>query len=415
MNTLRAICLLAFCGLLASCHSQNAKIEPSVQFISVPLAGEGGPDRSDRVEGRVVGALPGQQIVLYARSGQWWVQPLADHPFTAIQPDSTWKNSTHYGTEYAALLVDSGYRPPPTLNSLPGEGNGVIAIAATKGRPVFWQTWWFMLSTAAIFAMAVLTIFQVRMRQVSRQLALRVEERLTERTRIAQELHDTLLQDFLSVSMQLHLANDQLPDDSPAKSVLNRVLGQMKGVIDEGRNAVHALRAAKRGSQALGQALSEVPAEVAPAHGSSFRVIVEGMARPLKPLVGDDIYLVGREAIANAFRHSGATEIVVELYYARATLQLVVRDNGRGIDDENPRSRHEAFSGLQGMRERAERIGAKLRVLSRVGAGTEIEFSVPGPVAYLDRDSDRPVKWFSKPAEMDADEADSPAENERVL
>src|SRR5262249_20582882 len=162
------------------------------------------------------------------------------------QPDLTWKTSTHYGTEYAALLVDPSYHPPPTLNSLPREGDGVIAIAITKGRPIFWQTWWFMLSTAAVFAMIVLTIFQARLRQVNRQLAVRVEERLAERTRIAQELHDTLLQDFLSVSMQLHVASDQLPDDSPAKPTLNHVLNLMKGVIDEGRNAVHALRASNR-------------------------------------------------------------------------------------------------------------------------------------------------------------------------
>jgi len=414
-RSLKVVCLLIFCALFLSCHSQNAKIAPSIQFTSVPLAGEGGPDKLDRIEGRVTGALPGQQIVLFARSGQWWVQPLADHPFTAIQPDSTWKTSTHIGTDYAALLVDPGYHPPPTLNSLPRGGNGVILAAVTKGRPIFWQTWWFMLSSAAVFAMIVLAIFRVRLQQVNLQLALRVEERLAERTRIAQELHDTLLQDFLSVSMQLHVANDQLPDDSPAKPTLTHVLRLMNDVIDEGRNAVHALRASNRGSLALGQALSRVPPELAPASGARFRVVVEGVALPLKPLVGDDIYLIGREAIANAYRHSGATDIAVELRYARDTLQLIVRDNGHGIPSEFSRSKREAFSGLPGMRERAGRIGAKLKVLSRAGAGTEIELLVPGRIAYLDRDSDRPVKWFSKPTNPEANEANSVAESERVL
>src|SRR5579859_555166 len=175
-HLLTIVWLLILCVFLNSCHSQSAKVGPSIQFTIVPMASQGGPDNLDRIEGRVTGALPGQQIVLYARAGQWWVQPLADRPFTAIQPDSTWKNSTHFGTEYAALLVDSGYHPPPTLTVLPRQGDGVIAVAAAKGRPLFWQTWWFLLSSGVIFAMIVLTVFRVRLQEVNRQLALRVEE-----------------------------------------------------------------------------------------------------------------------------------------------------------------------------------------------------------------------------------------------
>ncbi|HKG23505.1 MAG TPA: hypothetical protein VKC34_16515, partial [Blastocatellia bacterium] len=94
----------------------------------------GGPDRLDTIEGRVIGARPGQQVVLFARSGVWWVQPVANEPFTTIDPDSTWKNSTHLGTEYAALLVEPGYRPPPTMEVLPKEGGGVIAVVTAEGE-----------------------------------------------------------------------------------------------------------------------------------------------------------------------------------------------------------------------------------------------------------------------------------------
>src|SRR5215470_11036527 len=360
-----SLCTLLICFLLVGCRSRDANVGPSIEFTSVPLAGEGGPDKLDRIEGRVSGALPGQQIVLFARSGQWWVQPLADHPFTAIQPDSTWKCSTHFGTDYAALHVDSGYRPEPTMDSLPRKGGGVLVVATTKGRPIFWQTWWFMLSTAAVFAMIVFTIFRVRLQEVNRQTALRVEERLAERTRIAQELHDTLLQDFLGVSIQIHLANDQLTDSSPAKSTLTRVLQLMERIIEEGRNTVHGLRSSNWGAQALEQAFSRIPAELAPAHGARFRVMIEGLARPLEPLIGDDIYLIGREAIANAFRHSGASEIEVELRYSPDTMQLIVRDNGSGIALEAMPSERGKASGLAGMRERSKRIGGLLRVLSR--------------------------------------------------
>ena len=96
---------------------------------------EGGPDKIDIIEGRVTGARPGLQIVLYARNGNWWVQPIVGEPFTRIRPDSTWTNSTHLGAEYAALLVDAGFQPAARLNELPGREGGVLAVAATKGSP----------------------------------------------------------------------------------------------------------------------------------------------------------------------------------------------------------------------------------------------------------------------------------------
>ncbi len=209
--------LLLFCVLLSGCRARQDVSGPSIEFIKVPLAGEGGPDKLDTIEGRVIRALPGQQIVLFARWGPWWVQPLADQPFTRIQPDSKWRNSTHFGTEYAAQLVDPGYRPQATMDVLPSKGPGVIVVAITKGRPAFWQTWWFLLGSAFACALAVATFFRLRMLQFTKQMNVRFEERLAERARIAQELHDTLLQGFLSASMQLHVADDHLAVDSPAK------------------------------------------------------------------------------------------------------------------------------------------------------------------------------------------------------
>src|SRR5713226_1753060 len=141
---LKKALLLGLCVLLAGCGARNKNAAPSIEFTRVPLAGEGGPDKLDSIEGRVTGARPGQRIVLFAKSGPWWVQPLAEQPFTRIQPDSKWRNSTHFGTEYAALLVEPEYRPQATMDVLPRAGGGVIALAIKKGRPVFWQTWWFL-------------------------------------------------------------------------------------------------------------------------------------------------------------------------------------------------------------------------------------------------------------------------------
>ncbi|HVP46545.1 MAG TPA: glycoside hydrolase family 16 protein [Bryobacteraceae bacterium] len=118
-------------GLLGGCHS--LRIQPSIEFTRIPQADEGGRAKHEIIEGRVTGAHTGQQIVLYAKSGAWWVQPLVTRPFTKIQPDGKWTAATHLGTEYAALLVELGYRPSVSMNILPSAGGDVAAIAVAKG------------------------------------------------------------------------------------------------------------------------------------------------------------------------------------------------------------------------------------------------------------------------------------------
>ena len=129
--------LVGLCGLLlAGCRMHQAQVEPSVAFTRLPNADDGGAARLAIIEGRATGSRPGQRIVLFARSGAgvWWVQPFADQPYTAIGNESRWTNSTHLGTEYAALLVEPGYRPPSTTKTLPGKGGQVIAVAHAKGK-----------------------------------------------------------------------------------------------------------------------------------------------------------------------------------------------------------------------------------------------------------------------------------------
>jgi hypothetical protein len=121
------------------------------------------------IEGRAEGARPGQRIVLFAKSGLWYVRPFTDRPFTAVAPDSTWRNSTHVGTEYSALLVEPEYRPPETLAAIPREGDGIAAVATTEGTPAFWQTAWFRVAYLAAVALAVLAWYRARTRQLARQ------------------------------------------------------------------------------------------------------------------------------------------------------------------------------------------------------------------------------------------------------
>jgi hypothetical protein len=119
--------------LLNGCATRQAATKPSIEFNVIPPVEEGGPDKRAPIAGRVTGARPGQQIVLFAKAGIWWVQPTTDEPFTSIQPDSTWTNTTHLGTEYAALLVEPGYRPPPTMEVSPSEGGDVVAVKIVPG------------------------------------------------------------------------------------------------------------------------------------------------------------------------------------------------------------------------------------------------------------------------------------------
>jgi len=232
----------------------------------------------------------------------------------------------------------------------------------------------------------IVLLYRLRLRQATNRINLSFQERLAERTRIAQELHDTLLQGFLSASMQVHVAADRLPDDSAVKPTLNRALELMRQVIDEGRNAVRGLRSTRSASLDLEQSFARIQQEIAGSDPDServeFRVVVGGERRPLHPVLRDEVYRIGREAVINAFRHAHAGKIEMELRYSARNLTLMVRDDGRGIDPNMLKAGRDGHFGLVGMRERADRIGARLQVMSSASAGTEIELSIPGNIVF---------------------------------
>ena len=203
---------------------------------------------------------------------------------------------------------------------------------------------------------------------------------LEERTQIAQELHDTLLQTFLSASMLLSVAVDELAQDSPVKPRLDRILQIMKHGVQEGRNTIQELRSTRIPD--LVQALSRVQQELAVHPDVDFRAIVVGRQEALRPSVWHEIYRIGREALVNAFHHSRATCIEFELEYADSSLCMRVRDNGRGIDPQLLLSGRDGHWGLAGMRERATRIGGSLTISSSTTAGTDVQLSIPGSIAF---------------------------------
>jgi signal transduction histidine kinase/ligand-binding sensor domain-containing protein len=262
-----------------------------------------------------------------------------------------------------------------------GQWNGAETVFPFEVEAAVWQTWWFRLLCVMVFASTVILAYRFRLRQLTRRLNLRFEERLAERTLIAQELHDTLLQGVLSASMQLSVADDQLSSDSAAKPLVERVLELMRQVIDDGRRTVRGLRVTDS-VQGLDRAFSRIPNDLAFDGPAAFRVIVEGQPCRLHPLIRDEVYRIGKEAVANAFRHAGAKSIDLALEYSSDQLRVVVRDDGSGIDPKVIQLGRDGHWGLMGMRERAERIGASLKVSSSVSGGTEVDLRIPGRIAF---------------------------------
>lgn len=134
---LRPVVAAVVVFLTWACQFPGSNSAPSIDFVTVPEAGPGGSEHLAPISGRVTGSREGQQIVLFSKSGVWWIQPLTVKPFTSVEEDSTWKNTIHLGTEYAALLVEPGYRPPATTDVLPKVGGPVVAITTVKGKGGF--------------------------------------------------------------------------------------------------------------------------------------------------------------------------------------------------------------------------------------------------------------------------------------
>jgi signal transduction histidine kinase len=242
-------------------------------------------------------------------------------------------------------------------------------------------------SAAFLITAWVITGMVARMRKLTEtQLALRFEARLAERTRIARELHDTLLQSFQGLMLHFQVVNDLLPP-GPAKEALEKALARADQAIVEGRDAIQNLRSSTTVTNDLAEAITSLAEELSAASeggraSATFRVSIEGKPRDLHPVLRDDIYRIAREALRNAFRHAQASKIETDITYSDRLLRLRIRDDGKGIDAKLLDAGRDGHWGLPGMRERAQQIGAQFEMWSEVGAGTEVELRIPGSVAY---------------------------------
>jgi signal transduction histidine kinase len=249
-------------------------------------------------------------------------------------------------------------------------------------KPFFYQTVTFQLAALVTGVLLLVGLYQLRLRQAAARLSARLEERLAERERIARDLHDTLLQGFQGLILRFHNAMLEIPEREPARQMMETALDRADEVMAEGRDRVVSLHPSSDKFGDLAQALARDAVEIANGSQVKISVTTEGQAQTLDPGALDEIYCLGREAMVNAFRHAQGQSIEVEVDYASWELRLRVCDDGRGIDPKILEAGRPGHIGLASMRERAERVGGQLAIISGPGAGTEIELRVPAANAY---------------------------------
>jgi signal transduction histidine kinase len=299
--------------------------------------------------------------------------------------DQGWSEPVSSRRAIYTNLGPGSYRFRVVASNSDGLWNGSEAAIPFRVEPTFWQARWFQLSSVIALAGLTWFLYRLRLYQVSRQFDMRVEERIGERTRIARELHDSLLQGFQGLLFHLQAAQNMLPErPQEAKRALDSVLDQGDQALTEARNAVQDLRSSSTVHDDLSEALAVAAEELAAQNSSvKFRVLVEGKPRSLDPILRDEIYRFAREALRNAYSHAHAQNIEAEITYADLRFVLRIRDDGTGIDPKVLFSGSRAGHwGLPGMRERAKNFGGKMEVWSEGGAGTEVELTIPASIAY---------------------------------
>jgi signal transduction histidine kinase/ligand-binding sensor domain-containing protein len=316
--------------------------------------------------------------------------------------DNNWQD---VGTRREAFYTNLGPRPyrfRVIACNQDGVWNNVGALVEFTIAPAWYQTSWFRLGWVAALLLLLCVAYMFRVRQLKAHFAAGLEARVDERTRIARELHDTLLQSFQGVAFQIQAARNLLLRKADNVSVvLDEAILATEEAIREGRSAIRDLRPEPVGQRDLPELLNAVGNELTTSHegdrySSSYRVVIEGKQQELSPMLQDEVYRISREVIRNAFAHAAASHIEVEIRYDQDQLRLRVRDDGKGIDSNVLAGGQSGHFGIPGMRERAQRIGARLDFWSEMGAGTEVELTVPASMAYEKQRDGRRFRFFNR-------------------
>jgi len=302
--------------------------------------------------------------------------------------DRSWSEPVATRTAMYTNLGAHSYRFRVVASNSEGLWSESEAAVGFEVEPTVWQTWWFRTSSAALILLLVWCVYLYRLHQLAKEFNIRLEERVGERTRVARELHDTLLQSFHGLLLRFQAATNLLPErPAEARKTLESAIDQAAQAITEGRDAVQGLRSSTVVASDFALTINTLGQELASTetnpNATGFHVEVEGTPQNLHPILRDEVYRIAGEAMRNAFRHAQAHRIEVEIRYDERQLRLRVRDDGKGIDAKHLDGEgYAGHYGLRGMRERAKLIGGKLAVWSELNSGTEVELSIPASRAY---------------------------------
>jgi signal transduction histidine kinase/ligand-binding sensor domain-containing protein len=300
--------------------------------------------------------------------------------------DRDWQDVGNRRQEFYSNLSPGNYRFRVTASNNSGVWNEAGTFLDFSIAPAYYQTNWFRVSCVIAIMLMLWGLYRLRLRQLAREFNTGLEARVSERTRIARDLHDTLLQSFHGLLLRFQTVSNQLPAGD-AKQKLESAIDQAAQAITEGRDAVQGLRSSTVEANDLALAIKAIGEELAAdaTNGNcvEFRVQVEGTPRTLHPILRDEAYRIAGEGLRNAFKHAEAHQIEVEIRYDERQLRLRVRDDGKGIDQKilggDGRAGH---FGLHGIHERAELMGGKVTVWSERDSGTEVELTIPASRAY---------------------------------
>jgi signal transduction histidine kinase/ligand-binding sensor domain-containing protein len=258
-----------------------------------------------------------------------------------------------------------------------GVSNGVAATAALQLRPFFWQTGWFRTLLAFGLVGLAIEVTRRRTRFRAERLSLRFQERAAERERIAYQIHDTVIQDMIGVAFQLEVLGFQVNDQpETAPMSLSTLADRVRASVARNRNMVSNLHSTAVAEYNLVDVLRHAEAEFRLSELPNFQLTTVGEPRPIDLLVRDEVYRICREALSNAFRHGYAKHVEVKIIFSSNSFEVIVVDDGEGIDEVTQREGREGHFGLRGMQAHAKRIGASLSIDSKLGHGTKVTLQV---------------------------------------
>ena len=295
--------------------------------------------------------------------------------------DLSWQEPGNRRQAFYSDLGPGNYKFRVIAGNNDGIWNETGATLSFSIAPAWYQTNWFRLVFFLALVVLLWSIYQLRVRQIARAMSVRFDERLAERTRLARELHDTFLQTIQGSKMVADDALDNEADPARMRRAMQQLSNWLGQATHEGRAALKSLRTSTSEENDLAKALRRITqrSSIPPSMSVNFSVV--GEPKPVHSIVRDELYHIGYEAIRNSIVHSNATNLEVELKYGH-DLSLRVKDNGVGIDPVVLSEGKVEHFGLQGMRERAARIGGKLTVVSERGFGTEVGVVIPGGIVF---------------------------------